>query len=71
VRSRFAIWCALTSYRDSLAIADRLAASDKGNAGWQRDLSVSYAKLASVYSKLRDKAKMLDTLQKAKRSYCS
>jgi hypothetical protein len=31
---------ALTSYRDSLAIAERLAQSDPGNAGWQRNLSV-------------------------------
>jgi hypothetical protein len=37
---------ALTSYRDSLAIAERLAQSDPDNAGWQRDLSVSHAKLA-------------------------
>ena len=40
---------ALKSYCDSLAIIDRLAKSDPGNAGWQRDLSVSYAKLASAY----------------------
>ena len=32
---------ALKSYQDSLAIADRLAKADPGNAGWQRDLSVS------------------------------
>ena len=32
---------ALKSYHDSLAIRDRLAKSDPGNAGWQRDLSVS------------------------------
>jgi hypothetical protein len=31
---------ALKAYEDSLAIADRLAKSDPGNAGWQRDLSV-------------------------------
>src|SRR5262249_16455279 len=31
---------ALTSYRESLAIRERLAQSDPGNAGWQRDLSV-------------------------------
>jgi hypothetical protein len=37
---------ALKSYQDGLAIADRLAKSDPGNAGWQRDLSVSYANLA-------------------------
>jgi tetratricopeptide (TPR) repeat protein len=36
---------ALASYRDGLAIADRLAQSDPGNAGWQRDLSVSYEKV--------------------------
>jgi tetratricopeptide (TPR) repeat protein len=39
---------ALKSYRDSLAIADRLARSDPGNAGWQRDLSVSFNKVGDV-----------------------
>ncbi len=39
---------ALTSYRDSLAIRDRLAKSDPGNPGWQRDLSVSYNKVGDV-----------------------
>ena len=39
---------ALKSYRDSLAIADRLAKSDPGNAGWQHDLSVSYEKVGNV-----------------------
>jgi hypothetical protein len=39
---------ALKSYRDSLAIADRLAKSDPGNAGWQRDLSVSFNKVGDV-----------------------
>ena len=33
---------ALQSYRDELAIMERLAKSDPGNADWQRDLSVSY-----------------------------
>ena len=31
---------ALKSFRDSLAIRERLAQSDPGHAGWQRDLSV-------------------------------
>jgi hypothetical protein len=31
---------ALKSYRNGLAIAERLAQSDPGNAGWQRDLLV-------------------------------
>jgi tetratricopeptide (TPR) repeat protein/pimeloyl-ACP methyl ester carboxylesterase len=39
---------ALKSYSDSLAIAERLAASDPGNAGWQRELSVSYEKVGNV-----------------------
>ena len=36
------------SYRAGLAIAERLASSDPGNAGWQRDLSVSHNKIGDV-----------------------
>jgi hypothetical protein len=36
------------AYRDSLAIAKRLATADPGNAGRQRDLSVSYNKVGGV-----------------------
>ena len=39
---------ALTSYQASLAISDRLAKADPGNAGWQRDLSVSHNKIGDV-----------------------
>jgi tetratricopeptide (TPR) repeat protein len=39
---------ALTSYEVNLAIAERLAKSDPGNAGWQRDLSVSYNKIGDA-----------------------
>jgi tetratricopeptide (TPR) repeat protein len=39
---------ALKSYNDSLAIAERLAKADPGNAGWQRDLSASYGKIGDV-----------------------
>ena len=39
---------ALKSYQTGLAIADRLAKADPGNAGWQRDLSVSYDKVGDV-----------------------
>ena len=39
---------ALKSYRDSLAIAERLAEADPSNTGWQRDLSVSYDKVGDV-----------------------
>jgi tetratricopeptide (TPR) repeat protein len=39
---------ALKSFRDGLAIAERLAQSDPGNAGWQRDLSVSFDRVGDV-----------------------
>ena len=39
---------ALKTFRDGLAIRDRLAKSDPGNAGWQRDLIVSYVKIAEA-----------------------
>ncbi len=39
---------ALKSFRDGLAIRDALAKSDPGNAGWRRDLSVSYNKIGDV-----------------------
>jgi tetratricopeptide (TPR) repeat protein len=39
---------ALKYYRDSLVIADQLAASDPGNVSWQRDLSVSLNKLGDL-----------------------
>ncbi len=39
---------ALTSYQASLAIAEKLAKADPGNAGWQRDLSVSHNKIGDV-----------------------
>ena len=39
---------ALQVYRDSLAIAERLAKADPANAGWQRGLSVAYDKVANV-----------------------
>jgi hypothetical protein len=39
---------ALKSFRDGLAIADRLAKADPANAGWQRDLSVSYNNIGDV-----------------------
>jgi tetratricopeptide (TPR) repeat protein/pimeloyl-ACP methyl ester carboxylesterase len=39
---------ALKSHQDSLAIAERVAASDRSNTGWQRDLSVSSGSVDNV-----------------------
>ena len=44
------------------AIAERLAKSDPGNMGWQRDLSVSYANIGGTYRKLNDTAKAREAL---------
>ncbi len=42
---------ALKSFRDSLAIRDRLAKADPGNAGWQRDLALSHGRVAMVLAR--------------------
>ncbi len=60
---------ALTSYRDSLAISDRLAKSDPGNAGWQRDLSVSYDKVGDVQVAQGDLAGRADLLPRQPRDW--
>ena len=39
---------ALKSYRDSLAIVERLAASDRSNPGRQRELAVSYTNIGNM-----------------------
>ena len=47
---------ALNAYRDSLAIAERLAKADPGNAGWQADLAASHGKLGQLYVRMGNKA---------------
>ena len=39
---------ALRAFQASLKIAERLAAADPSNAGWQRDLWVSYWRMAHI-----------------------
>ena len=46
--SRGDLSAALNEYRDAGAMADRLAKADPNNAGWQRDLSVSYNRVGDV-----------------------
>jgi tetratricopeptide (TPR) repeat protein len=41
---------ALEAYQQDLAIAQKLAAQDPGNALWQHDLSVSFIKIGDVQS---------------------
>ena len=54
---------ALTSYQASLAIRERLAKADPGNAGWQRDLSVSQNKIGDVQQAQGDLAAALTSYQ--------
>jgi tetratricopeptide (TPR) repeat protein len=42
---------ALKAYRERLAIMERLAAADRSNAGWQRDLAISHGKLGLVHER--------------------
>ena len=51
---------ALKSYGDGLAIIDRLAKADPGNAQWQRDLSVSYNRIGDI---LADQGNLPDALK--------
>jgi hypothetical protein len=47
--ARCVIYCDVAVWSQAgLAIADRLAKSNPGNASWQRDLSVSYYKIGDV-----------------------
>ena len=50
---------ALTSYRADLTITERLAKADPGNAGWQRDLSVSQERIGDVQQAQGDLAAAL------------
>ncbi|MGC2223375.1 MAG: tetratricopeptide repeat protein [Methylocella sp.] len=54
---------ALQSYRDTIPIIDRLAKSDPGNAGWQRDLSVSHNRIGGVQQAQGDLAGALKSYE--------
>ncbi len=55
---------ALKSYQDGLEIAERLARiADPSNAGWQRDLAVSYDKIGDVLRLQDDTSQALKSYQ--------
>jgi tetratricopeptide (TPR) repeat protein len=39
---------AFKAYRDDLAIAERLAAADRSNSGWQRDFQISIGRIGGL-----------------------
>ena len=51
------------SYRASLAIRERLAKSNPGNADWQLNLSDSYVGLGLVYFAQKDNAKAREAIE--------
>jgi hypothetical protein len=53
----------LTSYQASLAIAERLAQADPGNAGRQRDLSIPHERIGDVQRAQGDLAAALTSYQ--------
>ena len=54
---------ALTAFRDSLSIRERLVQADPGNARWQRDLSVSQEKIGDVLVEQIDLPAALDAFK--------
>jgi hypothetical protein len=62
-KARGDLAAALKSYQGDLAITERLAKTDPGNAEWQRDLSVSLSRLADVHKQSGDKAKAREYLR--------
>ena len=59
---------ALDAFNASLRLRVRLAKADPGNAGWQRDLSVSHAKLANLYREAGEPDKALGALREGRPS---
>jgi hypothetical protein len=53
----------LKSYEEGLAIAERLAKSDPGNAEWQRDLAMSLERLILMHKQSGDNEKARDELR--------
>ena len=51
-----------SSNGDGFVFHERLAKSDPGNAGWQRDLSMSYSRLAWAYIQIGQLVKAHETL---------
>ena len=56
---------ALAAYEKALAIAERLAAQDRGNTEWQRDVSVSYLRIGAVRRDEGDRKGALAVYEKA------
>ena len=61
--ARGSLTTAMAEYERGRTIAERLAEADPGNAGWQRDLSVSHDKIGDVQRAQGDLAAALTSYQ--------
>jgi len=57
---------ALESYKAALAIMERLAAADPGNAGWQHDMAFSYGNVATVEARQGSRDQALSKFRNAR-----
>jgi hypothetical protein len=57
---------ALESYKASLAIRERLAEADPTNAGWQRDLAISYGRVGMMDAVSGQSHAALDNFRKGR-----
>ena len=57
---------ALAAYKASLAIADRLARADPGNAGWQRDLALSHGRVAMILLRQGERERALSAFRQGR-----
>ena len=56
---------ALKSFREALAIRERLAQADPGNAGWQRDLTVSHDRIGEVLEAQGNRAEAVKSFRES------
>ena len=57
---------ALDAFKPSLAIRDRLAKADPGNAGWQRDVALSHGRVASVLGQQGERDRALGAFRQGR-----
>jgi tetratricopeptide (TPR) repeat protein len=57
---------ALTAYKASLAIDDKLAKADPSNAEWQSDLAASHGRLGQLLVRMGSRAEALEMFHKGR-----
>jgi hypothetical protein len=66
LRAQGSLPAALDSHKAELAIMERLVATDPSNTGWQRDLAISYGRVAVVEARQGTRDKALSNFRNAR-----